>query len=168
MMKLNLGARTTKIPGFKNVDIKKMPGVDIVADISMLPLRDNSVSEIYASHCLEHFSHTKTLDVLKEWNRVLEKDGIIHIAVPDFDTIVKLYKETGFMTEWIKNCLWGDQIYREAYHYVCFTYSTLLNMMSDAGFKNIKKIEDMPYGIRDCSKLIVGGMKISLNMEASK
>jgi len=167
-MKLNLGARTTKIPGFKNADIKKMPGVDIVADISMLPLRDNTVEEIYASHCLEHFSHTRTLDVLKEWYRVLSQGSKIYIAVPDFDRAVEIYRQNGFMSDWIRNFLWGDQQYREAYHYTGFTYSLLLNLMSEAGFKNIRKLETMPYGLRDCSTLLVGNIKTSLNMEAEK
>jgi predicted SAM-dependent methyltransferase len=167
-MKLNLGARTTKIPGFKNVDIKKMPGVDIVADLSMLPIRDNSADEIYASHCLEHFSHTKTLDVLKEWHRVLKVGGKISIAVPDFDQAIKVYNKIGFMSDFIKNLLWGDQIYREAYHYTCFTYKTLLSLLSEAGFRKIKKIEKMPYGLMDCSTLNMNGLCLSLNMEAEK
>jgi predicted SAM-dependent methyltransferase len=167
-MKLNLGARTTKIPGFKNVDIKKMPGVDIVADLSMLPVKDNSVEEIYASHCLEHFSHTMTLDVLKEWHRVLKVGGKISIAVPDFDKIIQVYKETGFMSDFIRNFLWGDQIYREAYHYTCFTYNTLLSLLAESGFTKIKRIAKMPYGLMDCSTLSIRGLCLSLNMEAEK
>jgi predicted SAM-dependent methyltransferase len=167
-MKLNLGARTTKIPGFKNVDIKKMPGVDIVADISMLPLRDNTVDEIYASHCLEHFSHTMTVDVLKEWYRVLKKAGKLELAVPNFDQAIKVYLTTGMLTDWLRNFLWGDQIYREAYHYTCFTKPTLMECLSEAGFTKMKAIESMPYGLMDCSTLSINGIPLSLNMEAIK
>jgi predicted SAM-dependent methyltransferase len=134
----------------------------------MLPLRDETVDEIYASHCLEHFSHTQTLDVLKEWNRVLTKGGKIYIAVPDFEKALEVYKKIGFMTDFFRNFLWGDQEYREAFHYTCFTYATILNYLSEAGFKNINKISNMPYDLNDCSTLKFKEIKMSLNMEAIK
>lgn len=50
---------------------------------------DNSIEEIYACHLLEHFQRSYVDDVLKEWRRVLVQDGILRIAVPNFEAIVE-------------------------------------------------------------------------------
>lgn len=150
-LRLLLGGRTTKLEGWKNVDLYDGEGVDIRADASKLfMVKDHAVSEIYASHILEHFSHTKTVDVLKEWHRVLKPGGKAYISVPDFDAMIKLYHTFGF-SEFIRNMLYGDQGYDLAYHYTAFTFRTLAVDCIKAGFSDIKELEKMPYGIKDCS-----------------
>lgn len=170
-MKLNLGSRTTDIEGFKNVDCYGGDNVDFACDLGSLTFaKDGKVDEIYASHCLEHFPHTKTLDVLKEWNRVLKKGGKLYVAVPDWEAILKVYRTTGLLSDWIVNMLYGDQIYDKAFHYTVFNYPRLMNILYEAGFERVNKIKEMPYGIRDCSKQIsnVTNEPISLNVEAVK
>lgn len=167
-MKLNLGGRDKPIPGFLTVDLYEGPGVDFRADIGLLAgVDDGSVEEIYASHCLEHFSHTKTEQVLKNWRRVLKKGGKAFIAVPDFDAMIKLYLKFG-MNDFIRNMLYGDQGYDLAYHYTAFTFPTLAAELVKAGFEDIKRIKDMPYGLNDCSSNLDTWTKqpISLNIEA--
>lgn len=151
-LRLNLGGRGTHIEGFKTVDLE--PGSDIEADVSELSkIEDQSVQEIYASHILEHFSHLKTVDVLKEWRRVLKKGAKAYISVPDFDAMVKLYLMEG-MNDFVRNMLYGDQIYGRAYHYTAFTFATLAYCCSLAGFSDVKRILRMPYDVKDCSKNI--------------
>lgn len=48
-----------------------------------LPWGPDSVDAIYASHLLEHFARHEIEAVLREWARVLKKEGTIHILVPD-------------------------------------------------------------------------------------
>ncbi len=169
-LRLLLGGRTTKLEGWKNVDLYDSEGVDIRADASKLfMVKDQSVSEIYASHILEHFSHTKTLDVLKEWNRVLKIGGKVYISVPDFDAMIKLYAKCG-MTEFIRNMLYGDQGYTLAYHYTAFTYPVLAATCIGAGFRDVKRLEKMPYGLKDCSTNVdtLTQNPISISIEAIK
>src|SRR6185295_12583800 len=153
-IRLNLGGRDTVIPGFKTVDLHEGPTVDVVGNIADLKMfQDGSVDEIYASHCLEHFPHPKTLDVLKEWRRVLKPDARCWISVPDFDAAVKLYLKEGF-TGFIRNFLWGDQGYDLAYHYTGFTFPLLATLLVHAGFRDVKRHKWMPHGVRDCSRLV--------------
>lgn len=169
-LRLLLGGRTTKLDGWKNVDLYDGEGVDIRADASRLSMiRDNEVEEIYASHILEHFSHTKTVDVLKEWNRVLTIGGKVYISVPDFDAMIKLYVKCG-LTEFIRNMLYGDQGYDLAYHYTAFTYPVLAKTCILAGFRDVKRLERMPYGIKDCSTNVdtLTQKSISIHIEAVK
>ncbi len=168
-IKLNLGGRGTKIPGFLTVDLSPEHDVDIKADVSKLPFEDGSVSEIYSSHILEHFPHVKTNEVLKEWHRVLIPGGRIYIAVPDFHRTIELYNEVG-LVPWVVNFLYGDQIYPLAFHYAPFTFGTLAKQLIDVGFSDVKRLGNMPYGLKDCSRLLsnLDMRPISLNVEARK
>lgn len=169
-IRLNLGGRGTKIEGFKTVDLSEEHDVDIRSDVSDLSMfEDGSVTELYCSQVLEHFPHVKTDSVLKEWHRVLKKGGKIVIGVPDFARAIELYQLHG-LTDWVMNFLYGDQGYPLAYHYRPFTFSSLAAILDKAGFSQIKRITEMPYGIKDCSGLQCNtdGKSVSLNVEAYK
>ncbi len=56
-----------------------------------LPLSDNSMDVVYSSHFLEHLSQDQANFVLKESYRILNKDGIIRIVVPDLEDVCKEY-----------------------------------------------------------------------------
>jgi len=170
LLKLNLGGRGTRIEGFKTVDLSEEHDVDIRADVSSLPgIATNTVAEIYASQILEHFPHTKTLDVLREWHRILAPGGKIVIGVPDFARAIELYTQYG-LTEYIVNFLYGDQIYDLAFHYAPFTFARLAFQLSKAGFTRVRRLVEMPHGLSDCSSLVCNfdGKNVSLNVEAFK
>ena len=167
-LRLNLGGRDTKLDGFKTVDLHPGPTVEYVADISKLTMFDDkTVDEIYASHCLEHFPHPKTVDVLKEWRRVLKSGASCWISVPDFDAGVRLYLKEG-LTVFTRNLLWGDQGYDLAYHYAAFTFPFLAKQLADAGFSDVKRHKWMPHRVQDCSRLVDSKYlePISLTVEA--
>jgi SAM-dependent methyltransferase len=166
-IRLNLGGRTSRIPGFKTVDIEK--GSDVQTDVSELPFENKSVAEIYASHILEHFPHVRTQYVLEEWRRVLVPGGKLYVSVPDFDALVNVYKVYGGFTDYIRNLLYGDQGYPLAFHYTIFTYPVLAALCCKAGFRDVKRINTMPYKISDCSKNVdtITHKPISVNVEAT-
>ena len=169
-IRLNLGGRGTKIPGFSTVDLSPDHDVDYKTDVSDLSMfEDGSVTEIYASHVLEHFPHVRTMSVLREWNRVLKRGGLIHIAVPDFQRAIEVYLRAG-LCPWVTNFLYGDQGYPLAYHYAPFTFSSLAKQLYDAGFSDSKRVFRLPYSISDCSTLIstIDNKSVSLNVTATK
>ena len=157
------------------MDIEPHPGVDYVGDVSDLSrFPDGSVDEIYASHILEHFSHTNTEAVLREWGRALGPQGILYVGVPDFSRTVVLYSKYG-LNEWVRNFLYGDQSYPTAYHYTCFDESALALLLLKSGFSDVSRVEFFPFesnpGVPgDCSTNIStwDGKSVSLNMVAIK
>mgnify|MGYP001562566810 CR=1 FL=1 len=171
-IRLNLGARNRAILGFLSVDIDPASGADVIADISSLPAyADGSVSEIYASHCLEHFPHTRTMSVLKEWSRVLKPGGILYVAVPDFARTVYLYQRLGGLNQFLVDFIWGGQEYPTAYHMAGFDFKLLSSMLKDAGFHEVSQVDVFPIGDKhDCSRLVstVDGKSISLNVVGVK
>lgn len=168
LLKLNLGCHDRVVPGFKGMDIDHYPGVDYVGDVGNLSrFKDGEVSEILASHILEHFPHTKTLDVLKEWRRVLKSGGILYVSVPDFKQMVKLYHSHG-LEDWIQNMICGDQVYATAYHYAIFDEARLSGLLLAAGFSEASRVETFGISEDDCSnnRDNAGGELASLNMVA--
>ena len=59
------------------------------------PWPDNSVDVVYSSHTLEHLSRDAGRLFLEECMRVLKKDGIIRIIVPDLKALVSEYMSGG-------------------------------------------------------------------------
>lgn len=168
---LNLGSRNRAIAGFINVDCDKHPGVDDVRDVFDLSnYETESVGEIYASHILEHAPHLRTLDILKEWRRVIVPGGKLYVAVPDFERCVDIYNREG-LNQWIVNFLMGDQGYKTAFHYALFDEVRLEKLLLSAGFSEVFRVEQFPIGDEgDCSNLayIADGEPVSLNMIAVK
>jgi predicted SAM-dependent methyltransferase len=170
-LKLNLGSRDRVIPGFKNMDLEANPGVEFVGDVSELSrFTDESVAEIFASNILEHFSHAKTVTVLKEWRRVLKAGGKLHISVPDFQRAIALYKRCG-LADWIENFVTGDQGYPTAFHYAIFDEERLTQKLREVGFMEIKRVRTFDFAPEnDCSNLAstLDLKPVCINMTAVK
>jgi hypothetical protein len=80
---LDLGCGGTKCnPNCIGVDIDVQSIAEIKSDVCDLWMfEDNKLDFIVNAHLLEHLPNT--IEVLKEWKRVLKPDGILAIAVPD-------------------------------------------------------------------------------------
>lgn len=93
MKKINLASSDHIIPGWINVDIRKIPGVDYVVDVRDLSVfPDASFDLVRASHVLEHFYVNELEKIMNEWNRILRPNGRMIICVPDFDlTLIRYF-----------------------------------------------------------------------------
>jgi predicted SAM-dependent methyltransferase len=171
-LKLNLGCGDRPLPGFVNVDaLPTAHGVDVVADISeRLPFDDSSASLVYATHLLEHFPHSRSVDILKEWRRVLEPGGQLLVAVPDLLAIARiLISKPGWFTPphnpWL-GVIYGGQKDEWDFHKAGFTEPWLAHVLGLAGFSDVERVVRFEeVGIADTSYLpLPFGTDISLNM----
>ena len=106
-MKLHLGCWNRFIPGFIHIDLCDYDHIDYKRNIGDLSIfKNDSVSLIYSSHNLEYFDSERANIVLKEWNRVLKQNGILRIAVPDFDSLIKVYNQTKNIKRYIRTIVW--------------------------------------------------------------
>jgi len=176
-MKLHLGCGKRYIPGYFHIDGFDGPHIDHVCSIDDLSfIEDNSIDLIYACHVIEHFKRERLPLVLKEWNRVLKKDGKLRLAVPDFEAIVKVYNKYEDLNLVI-GPLYGGQNYLYNIHYNTFDYNSLKNYLESAGFNQVTRYdyrETEHSSIDDFSQAFIphmdkeNGILISLNVESTK
>lgn len=168
---LHLGCGDVIFPRpFENLDGRNLNGVDHVGSVYPLPFDDNSFDLLYSSHVLEHFHRKETLNVLKEWVRVLKPDGIIRLSVPSLENIIKIYELSGDI-ENIVGPLMGGQTYDTNFHYNVFDKKYLTHLMEESGLIAIH-----PWDFRrtshskhfDFSQAITFEIPISLNLEGRK
>ena len=92
--RLNLGCGRRFHPDWENVDFSSTgPGVRAYDLRKGIPYPDAAFDVVYHSHLLEHFPKESAPVFLRECYRVLKPGGVIRIAVPDLETIVRLYLE---------------------------------------------------------------------------
>ena len=179
-MKLHIGCGEKFLPGYKHLDARKFPHVDYVTDdLSNLEMfNDNSIEEIYACHILEHFTREeiKKGAILKEWNRILKKDGILRIAVPNFEAIVEEYLSSKNL-ELIMGLLYGGQDYEYNFHFQTYDFKRISNILKCAGFSHVTTYdwkEFLPEDYDDFSRAYIPhmdfdtGRLMSLNIIAIK
>ncbi len=131
----------THICGITTVDIDKDIDADIVADMSDMPIRPNSQDFIVCSHALEHVENT--IDVLKEFYRVLKDGGHVGILVPH--------------GEYVNATDLGDSEYT---HKQLFTEKTLELYLQHVGFKevNVRRLE-RPLAYKQAPAIIAFAQK---------
>lgn len=107
-------------------------------NITTLPVVSNSVEIIYASHVLEYFDREQVKEVLKEWNRVLKSNGILRLAVPDFEAMAKLYVKNNIPLEKFLGPLYGkmDMGDNTIYHKTVYDFVSLNNLLEECKFQN--------------------------------
>lgn len=89
---LNIGCGTTIHSDWINLDVAPANPTVLPLDINNgLPFSANSVDVCYSSHLLEHLSKNGAHNFVAECMRVLKSGGIIRLAVPDLEGIVREY-----------------------------------------------------------------------------
>lgn len=171
-MYLHLGCGCVLIPGFINLDIRfnEQTKVDHISLVYPLDYDNNMFDLAYSSHVLEHFPRKQTLNILKEWVRVIKPGGILRLSVPDIAALIKIYRQTKDL-EQIIGPLYGNQDYMYNFHATTFDYDTLKILMEKAGLTAIhywdfrRTIHSDHF---DYSQAETKGILISLNLEGRK
>src|SRR4030042_2978456 len=143
---LEIGCGEEKIfPESICIDIRKTPVVDVVCDARKLPFCDKIFDHVYASHIIEHFSYLHTEELLKEWVRVLKKEGKIEIRCPDLRMRSLLY----FLFPTSKNIqnIYGRQDYEYNFHYTGFSFSLIRALLNKHYIISVKRVLDGYKGI---------------------
>ena len=78
--------------GWINSDLKDGPDIEITADIrDGLPLDSDSLDYIVSIHALPMISYPDLVPVLQELRRMLKPNGVLRLALPDFDRTIQAY-----------------------------------------------------------------------------
>lgn len=124
MSKLHIGCGLKILSGYINLDVVKLPGVDVVHNINKtFPFADNHFEEIVGNHIIEHVNDIEA--VMKELHRILKPGGILILETPHFS----------FSNAYV------DPTHKKFFSYYTFTYfvkGAPNNYYFDFGFKSIE------------------------------
>ncbi len=84
---LDVGCNKRKTDGAIGIDLLRLEGVDVVADIekSLFPFLDSSFDKVICSHILEHVADL--MGVMRELHRITRPGGQVLIRVPYFASV---------------------------------------------------------------------------------
>jgi len=140
---------------------------------------DNTIDLIYASHVIEYFDRQEVEGLLKEWKRVLKPNGILRLAVPNFEMIAKLYCNGEIPLSSVLGPLYGrmDMGEQKIYHKTTYDINSLKKLLTSLEYNDIvlydwKQTEHSQFD--DHSQAYIphmdkeNGTLISLNIECKK
>lgn len=83
---LDVGCGMHKLPGSIGVDIKPIPGVDVVFDLDRrpYPFQDNSFDRIKMTEVIEHVNCIRS--VMEEVHRIIKPNGVLEITTPHYSS----------------------------------------------------------------------------------
>jgi predicted SAM-dependent methyltransferase len=137
-IRLNLGCGHIPLDGFLNIDRRKLPGVDIVAEVDNLPFDNGEVSEIYSAHLIEHFPQEQLRRVLLiYWFNLLAPGGRFRAVAPDAHAMMNAYFAGAYQFEQLREVTFGGQDYDGDFHFNMLTTFSLTTLLKEAGFQDI-------------------------------
>lgn len=164
-MKLNLGSGGYPFDGWTNYDVISHKGV-VKHDLTKgIPLKNNTAKLIFTEHFIEHLTYDDSTFLFKECHRVLKKDGVIKIVMPDLKKIAKLYLRNDVsemqqigLSESNNNsfCKFFNQAMRAWGHQFLWDIDCLNETMLEVGFKIY------PEGVAD--SLFPGNRKLPTDL----
>lgn len=134
-LRVHLGSGHTYWPGWVNVDLEA--DCDVNADVLNLPFEDNSVSEIQGIHVFEHLHRMDAPKALKEWKRILKKDGKLVLELPCLDKILDMFRQGEKNIRMTLMGLYGDPRYEtdEMCHKWAWSISEIIEQLNASGFE---------------------------------
>jgi hypothetical protein len=158
-VRLNLGCGHLPMEGFVNVDMRPLPGVDVVAAVDDLPVEPGTAAEIFSAHVLEHFPELDlSRRLLPYWVSMLRPGGTFRAVVPDLPSMIQQYVQQDIDFEALRQVAYGGQEYEGDFHFTAFTTDRLGQLMADAGLVDIEVIATgRPNG--DCLEFEIAGQR---------
>lgn len=147
-MKLHLGCGNKYLAGFTHIDLAEGEHIDFRLDIGgPLPFPDSSVDLIYSSHALEYFDRFEALEVLREWKRVLTTGGELYLSVPNFESLLEIYRQSGQDITRILGPLFGRWPLNDTkiYHRNVFDAKLLESILLESGFSHVASFNPVSF-----------------------
>ncbi len=179
MIKINVGCgKRNHGKDWYHVDAHPYPHVDS-SEVGLPSFRENEVNLIYTSHFLEYFSRQHATNLLGRWLYVLKPGGLLRLAVPDFEAMMKLYVFGRYGLQSFLGPIYGkmESDGKTIFHKTGYDFQTLKELLESVGFVNVERynwrhtehshVDDhsqayLPHMDKD------NGTLISLNVEATK
>lgn len=139
-VKLHIGCGENVYPGWVNIDLEALRGVDYMLDVRRgLPFEN--ASAIYAEHFLEHLSLDAGMLFLKECRRVLAPDGALRVSTPNLDWVLLThyhYKQWPGENDAQMDCLRVNRAFHGWGHQFLYNRQMLESVLMATGFAYVR------------------------------
>lgn len=138
-MKLNIGCGNRNFGNeWIHIDGANFKHIDN-SDIYLKTFKNNSVDLIYSSHFIEYFDRDDVKKILIKWRKVLKKNGILRIAVPNFKTCAELYTKGLYPLDNFLGPLYGrmKMSNKLIYHKTVYDFESIKDILLNIGMRNI-------------------------------
>lgn len=137
-IRLNVGCGHKPDPDRINVDMRELPGVDIVALAHKLPFASGEVHEIFSSHVMEHFpQQALERTLMPHWVARLARGGQLRAIVPDGQAMIDAYQNNEIDFDRLRLIFYGGQEYDGDFHHTMFTPQSLAALFASHGLTEI-------------------------------
>jgi predicted SAM-dependent methyltransferase len=138
MLRLHIGSGNVRLPGWTNVDAQRLPGVDVVADVTRgLDFAD--AGAVFSEHFLEHLAVDDALRFLLEAHRVLADGGWVRLTTPNLDWVwLTHYRLEGEAAEKREAALAINRAFRGWRHQFLWNREMLAEALAACGFEAIR------------------------------
>lgn len=156
-LRVNLGCGHLPLPDYVNVDLRALPGVDVVAAVDDLPFEDGELDELFSAHLVEHFPEEQLVrTLLPYWISKVRPGGTFRAVVPDAGAMIAAYGAGEMPYEHLREVLFGGQEYEGDFHLNMYTVESLSLILKEAGLADITvEAEARPNGI--CLEMQLSG-----------
>ena len=118
-----------------------------------IPLAENVADYIYSSHFIEHLYRKDADHLLNECYRVLKKNGVLRISIPDLEYALALYG-SGKKEEMLQQYFFvedhGSDYSRHKYMY---DFEMLSKLLKEIGFSDIRRCQFQCGDVPDVKSL---------------
>jgi predicted SAM-dependent methyltransferase len=100
VIRLYLGCGSLPRAGWINLDIRPLPGVDIVRDVLRgLPFSDSAVDQLASENFLEHIPQSEVIWLMDEMHRVLKPNGLARHLIPQAGSVID-FQDPTHLSRW--------------------------------------------------------------------
>ena len=137
-LRLHVGAGRERMEGWINIDMQDLPGVDVVADVT-LGLGFTGVEAVYAEHFLEHLRIDQALDFLLECHRCLAPTGLLRLSTPNLDWVwLTHYRPDAPADEKRRQAVIANRAFRGWDHQFVWNRELLATALESCGFDRLR------------------------------
>lgn len=141
---LEIAAGDRPTPGFIHHDFRLLDDIEIICDArhELYDLvGEQKLSAIRATHILEHFPYADTVNILRQWRKMLVIDGTIVIEVPNLTWQARAYARGEIDASEFVYYAYGGQDYEGNFHYAAFDQKLLSTKLEESGFIGINIVD---------------------------
>lgn len=149
--RLHVGCGTEAIPGWCNIDIQDLPGVDLVMDVTQ-GFEFSEIEYIYCEHFIEHLRFDHGFRFLSSCFEALSDGGVMRLSTPNLDWVYLTHYSVdgGKAEDKINNTFMLNRAFYAWGHQFLYSREVLSEVLRSVGFSEISEHE---YGASDIPEL---------------